>query len=120
LDNLFNPWKQNTNTSFMSILKYIYRLKQMDDLIKRKATGTPDEFAIKLGICKSMLMLNINELKTLGAPVKYCNQIRSYYYDEQGHLEVKFKSIDSMHAIKGGFYSPKDLLGFVFKQQNPA
>ena len=29
----------------MSLLKYIERLKRMDDLIRRKATGCADEFA---------------------------------------------------------------------------
>ena len=29
----------------MSLLKYMERLKRMDDLIRRKATGCADEFA---------------------------------------------------------------------------
>jgi hypothetical protein len=34
----------------MSVIKYLDRIKHMDELIRRKATGPPDEFAEKVGI----------------------------------------------------------------------
>jgi len=39
----------------MCLVKYIYRLKRIDALIFMKATGTPEEFAEKLGIKRSNL-----------------------------------------------------------------
>jgi len=62
----------------MSILKYVIRLSRMDYLIKRKATGTPDQFAEKLEISRSTLMENIRELKILGGSIEYDKNRESY------------------------------------------
>ncbi len=78
----------------MSLLKYVARVKRMDDLIRRKATGTPDEFAQRLGISKSMLMLNLMELKQLGAPVKFSHIEQTYYYENNGRFILQFESIN--------------------------
>jgi hypothetical protein len=43
----------------MSLLKSIDRLKKLDSLIKKEFTGTAEEFAEKIGISRSMLMMNI-------------------------------------------------------------
>jgi predicted DNA-binding transcriptional regulator YafY len=72
----------------MSLLKYIDRLKRMDDLIHRRATGTPDEFATKLNISKSTLMINLKELKEMGAEIKYNATEQTYYYIRR--LPLKF------------------------------
>jgi GTP-sensing pleiotropic transcriptional regulator CodY len=49
----------------MSLLKSIERLQRIDYLIRKEATGTSDEFAEKVGICRSMLMENLREMKEL-------------------------------------------------------
>lgn len=72
----------------MSMLKYIERLKTMDDLIRRKATGTPEEFAYRLGIRKTMLMEELQELKTLGAEITYCRTRSTYYYLNAFELKI--------------------------------
>jgi predicted DNA-binding transcriptional regulator YafY len=55
----------------MSILKYLDRIKQMDELIRRKATGSPDEFAEKVGLSRSALMKYIKLLKEMNVPLEY-------------------------------------------------
>ena len=47
----------------MSSLKYVYRLQRMDNLINRRATGTPEAFARRMGLCRSELMNCLNELR---------------------------------------------------------
>ena len=93
----------------MSLLKYIYRLKRMDDLIRRKATGDSDEFAKKIGISRSVLMENLREMRQLGASIAYCQIRNSYQYIDEFDLIIgqSFKS-----KIKGGFelISLNDLL----------
>jgi predicted DNA-binding transcriptional regulator YafY len=74
----------------MGVLKYLDRFKRIDDLVRRRATGSPEEFAKKLGISKSMLMLNLAELKELGAPLKYNSVENTYYYDCYGRLRFEF------------------------------
>ncbi len=66
----------------MSLLKYIHRVQQMHDLINREATGSCKEFANKLGISKSMLMIDLNELRTIGAEIEFDLHKRSYYYQK--------------------------------------
>lgn len=85
----------------MSFLKYIERAKRMDDLIRRRATGTPDEFAQKLGICKSMLMNNLAEIKEMGAPIKYDFVCKTYFYSKNGRLKFEFEK-EELRNIKGG------------------
>ena len=74
----------------------------MDDLIRRKATGTPEEFGMRLGIGKTALMEDLKELKELGAEVMYCRTRQSYYYGNA--FEVKIGHIKSKEQlkIKGG------------------
>ena len=59
---------------------------RIDYLIKIKGTGTPDEMAKKLGISQRTLFNYLNYLKALGAPINYCKNRKSYYYD----YDVKF------------------------------
>ncbi len=72
----------------MSLLKYVERLKRMDDLIRRKATGTPEEFANRLGIGRTILMEELRELKELGAELCYCKVRHSYYYANEFILKI--------------------------------
>jgi predicted transcriptional regulator len=76
------------NLMFMSFLKYIERLQRMDFLISRKATGTPDEFAEKIGLARSSLFQYLQEMKEMGINIRYSNTNRSYYYADQKRLKI--------------------------------
>ena len=65
------------------IIKHITRLQ---------ATGSPEQFASRLGISKTKLYRIIDLMKELNAPISYDVSIQSYVYVE----EVGFKF---------GFYS---------------
>lgn len=102
----------------MSLLKYIDRLKRMDDLIRRKSTGTPDEFSQKLNISRSQLLQDLKELKELGAPVDYCHISQSYHYTRECMEILNFQASKMLNGMKGGccyskfnnslFYFPLD------------
>jgi len=53
----------------MPAIKYINRLKAIDQLIKLKATGSPKELADKLGISERQIYKYISDLKELGAKI---------------------------------------------------
>jgi len=74
----------------------------MDDLIRRKATGTPEEFATKLGLGKSVLMEELSELRELGAKIVYCRERRSYYYEQSFLVMIGKQHGQSGETIKGG------------------
>lgn len=76
----------------MSLFKTIERVRQIDSLIRRKATGNPGEFARKLGISRSMLMLNIQEFRDMGIKIEYDQNINSYKYIDNSII-IKFEIV---------------------------
>ena len=84
----------------MGLLKSIERLQRMDYFIRKEATGTSDEFASKIGICRSMLMENLAEMKELGAQLSYCPRRRSYVYLNDFTLII---GSNAKNMARGGF-----------------
>lgn len=64
----------------------------MDQLIRMQATGNANEFAEKLGICRSLLMSNLDEMRSLGAPIVYDRNKKTYRYKPDYKLIIRFKN----------------------------
>jgi hypothetical protein len=77
----------------MSLLKYIGRLRRMDSLISMMSTGTPEEFAEKLGIRRSTLFQSLQEMREMGVDIKYSNIRQSYYYADNRRIKIKLENI---------------------------
>lgn len=86
----------------MSLLKYINRLKYIDYMIKRKATGNLASFAGKNSLSKRSMSAVLSEMKALGFPIKYDRSRNSYYYDEDG------KMVDKLFIKEGEILSRKE------------
>ena len=71
----------------MNFLEQLSKLKRLDALIQRKGTGTALQLASRLNVSRTTIFNYLNILKDLGAPLAYCNNRRSYYYEEPFHLE---------------------------------
>ena len=69
------------------LTKYVNRLQQADQLIRLQATGTPLQFASRLDISKSHLFNVLEELRSLGMPLEYDKQKRTYYYTQPMQLK---------------------------------
>lgn len=95
----------------MSIIKYLDRIKVMDDYIHRRATGSPDEFANKIGISRIALLKYIRLLKEMNAPIKYDPLSITYYYLFPCQLKMgyEFKKIPDTELIE---MSAKNLKNF--------
>ena len=76
----------------MDIVKYFDRIRAMDSCIRRKATGTPEQFARKIGLSRSALMEYIKLLKELNAPIEYDTHRKSYYYIFPCEFKIGFES----------------------------
>jgi predicted transcriptional regulator len=76
----------------MSITKYIERLRKIDTLISMMATGTPLQFAEKIGIRRSTLYQTLQELKSLGIEIKYSSSRQTYYYAGSRRLKIKLEN----------------------------
>ena len=73
----------------MTIFKQLAQLKRMDNLIRRKATGTPDQLAERLEVSRATIFRYLDELKAFGADIRYCKERRSYIYSEPFELNFE-------------------------------
>jgi hypothetical protein len=67
----------------------------MDSLIAMMSTGTPEEFADKLGIRRSTLFLSLQEMREMGVDIKYSYIRQSYYYADNRRIKIKLEYICS-------------------------
>ena len=72
------------------LLSILNRLESLDYLIRSKATGTPDELAQRLEISERTLYEFLNEMRDLGACIRYSRSRRTYYYYKEGGFSLKF------------------------------
>ena len=93
----------------MKFIEQKERFERMHQLIKLKATGTPRQFANKLGVSESTLYELLNTTKELGAEIKYCRLNQSYTYISPVRLTLGYTSLD-LSQIKGGGSSLFSLL----------
>lgn len=75
----------------MPLTKYLAVVERMHELIRRKSTGSPNEFAQKMNLSRSMLMNYLKEMKEMGAPVCYSYDRCSYYYETAVELNPIFE-----------------------------
>jgi hypothetical protein len=63
------------------------KIERMCSLIRMNATGTPVEFASKMGMSSRSLFNYINFMKSrLNAPIEYSITMQSYFYTEKGMI----------------------------------
>lgn len=74
----------------MKFLEKLEVIERVDGLIRRKATGTPDELASRLGVSRSTVYELIECLQLLGAEINYCRNKKSFYYKTEMILKVGF------------------------------
>lgn len=64
----------------MKFKEQLSLLKRIDFLIRRKATGKPQDFAKKLNISEASLFRYLRDLKDMGAPIFYNSDRENYTY----------------------------------------
>ena len=70
--------------------QYLSLLLRLDQFIRQKGTGSPPEFARKMGISERSLYEYLKVLKDLGAPIRFSRQDHSYYYEIDGQFHISF------------------------------
>ncbi len=91
----------------MRIIEDKNKLERLDQLIRLKMTGSPNELAFRLNTSKRTIYRTINALKELGCPVYFCKNRISYCYKTDGKLIIRFEAIEKsdLRKIKGGCVS---------------
>ncbi len=91
----------------MKAVEQLERLKRMNKLIKAENTGTPNEFAQRLGISRRQLYSYIELIKDMGVLTAYSKANRTFYYCDEYELEIsctlKKISREIAKKVNGGF-----------------
>lgn len=74
----------------MTFLEKISTIERVDQLIRLKATGAPNDLANRLGVSRRCLFNIIKVMKEMEAPIKFCNSRQSYYYERECKLAFGF------------------------------
>ncbi|QIX62961.1 DNA-binding protein [Hymenobacter lutimineralis] len=92
----------------MNFRKYIERIKHLDYLIGKEATGTPVELAQRLEISRSQLYNILDYLRDEGLTIDFSRKRNSFYYADKAKLKIEFSlkvlRDDDSQNIVGGFY----------------
>jgi len=70
----------------MSLQRYLQKLRHIDALIKRRATGNQKQLAVKMRLSRSGLNKLLNEMREAGFPIKYDYINQTYYYELNGGM----------------------------------
>jgi predicted DNA-binding transcriptional regulator YafY len=73
-----------------AILNRIRKIQAIDHLIQEEKTGSPDDLAEKIGTSVRTTYDFIKFMRSLGAPIKYSESLRSYYYKDGGEFIISF------------------------------
>ena len=74
----------------MKYVEHFERVKKMNRLIKSGQTGTPEEFARKIGICTSHLYRYLIEMEQFGLVIEYSRSLKTYFYKNNNELAVYY------------------------------
>jgi len=64
----------------MNILKLQELLERLVKLIEHECTGSPTELGQRLGVTDRTAKCYIAQLRDMGADIKYCTHLNSYYF----------------------------------------
>ena len=75
----------------MDVLKYVEKIRRIDQLIRMKATGTPKELAKKMDVSESTLYEYLKLMKDINAPIIFDNILKTYIYSEKVNFRFSFE-----------------------------
>jgi len=91
----------------MKVFELIDRLQLFNKLVEERKTGTPEEFAERLGIKRRTLYELVDELKSHNVPISYSRVSKTFFYTRavDFKLDCKIKLLDEKEMVEknGGF-----------------
>ena len=75
----------------MPAIKFINRLTTIDQLIRLQATGSPEKLAEKLEITERQVYKYLDNLRELGADIKFDRLKNSYIYTADIELVIAYE-----------------------------
>jgi len=87
------------------------QLTKAHQLIKKQIKGTPEEIAKRIDLSKSSFYNYMEELKQLGAEIKYCRTCQCFKYTNNFKLKVTIET-NEMTKVFGGQQSNLQVFDF--------
>ncbi len=99
----------------MSLIDHIYLLQSVHHHIEHKSTGTPKDFASRLGISERKLYRVLDELRDVGAEITFSAERSSYIYCNEVKINIylRIEQNDKVRMKGGSFSKNLDLLPFL-------
>lgn len=105
--------------------KNYLKLYSLHNHIKNENTGTPCSLGIRMGVSKRAFFYMIDDLREMGASIKYCRKRQTYYYEQDFELRIDYKVTvicdGEARIIDGGGYlfsfGKMNLYDYVFGYQ---
>ena len=72
----------------MKFFTFLDRIDKINRLVKNGNTGSPGEFASKLGVSRTSLYELIDELRSRGAPIVYSKSTKTFFYREPFDISI--------------------------------
>jgi hypothetical protein len=99
----------------MTFIEQIEALERLHELIRRKATGTPEQLADKFNVSLGTIHNFIKTLRNKGLPIAYCRDRQTYYYEfEVDVFLFVVKAKEDSNKIRGG----ENIFNYFLPMQN--
>jgi biotin operon repressor len=86
----------------MTIFHQLALMERMDNLIHRKGTGTAEELADRLGICRRSVFNYFDKLRERGAEIEFCFEKNSYFYVDDQRPSLPIIAKQNANKLRGG------------------
>ncbi len=83
----------------MNLFEIQNKINLFNSLIDGQCTGTPTEFAQKLGVSRSELYITINHAQALGLTICYSRTRCTFYYDSPARIILVIEPCTSITNI---------------------
>ena len=84
----------------MTFMEQIQALERLHELIKRKATGTPEQLSERFGVSLGTIHNLIKTLRSKDLPILYCRERQTYYYEYEVDIIVfQIKTKEDLRKI---------------------
>lgn len=91
----------------MTLIGKINQIERLDSLIRRRATGSAAELALKFNISERNVFQLLSLMKEMGAPMYYCKASNSYCYSKTVKFNFGFYHIEDYRQVKGGTFKQR-------------
>jgi len=87
----------------MTLIDKLQQIERVDALIRRKATGSPEDLALTIDTSERCVYDLIKLMKQMGAPIYFCNHRGSYCYKIDVVFSIGFVPLQvDKQQITGG------------------